>query len=184
MCPSCMVRSKLYKEFAPFDGDRFETSADLDMWLRVLEKHPICILEERLMSYRLSNIHGSYWYSYFRTEQADFFRVMDYYLSAKSNVLDVPRCALNRYEFLRSIDNILRTVNYLIKGELQDVKRLLRKSFSTTVFRGAMGNFRRPELLAYWIFGIMLLGLVYLGLGRYLGKSLHWLLYTWKRRIV
>lgn len=184
MTPSCMVRGKLYKELAPFDGDRFGTSADLDMWLRALEKHPIAILDEKLMSYRTSNIHGSYWYSYLRTEQADFFRVMDYYLSAKSSVLDIPRRALNRYEFLRSIDNILRAVNYLIKRELPDAKRLLKESFSATVFRGATGNFRRPELLAYWIFGIILLGLVHLGFGPHLGKSLHWLLYTWKRRFV
>jgi len=184
MCPSAMVRGKLYKELTPFDWDKFETSADLDVWLRILEKHPIAILDEKLMSYRISNMRGSYLTRYLRTEQADFFKVMDYHLGVKSSVLDIPRRALNEYEFRRSMDNLRCAENYLINRQLGDAKRLLKKLLSVTVFRGAMGNITEPGLLSYWIFGIMLLILVYLGLGRYLGKSLHWLLYTWKRRFV
>ncbi len=184
MCPSAMVRGKLYKELTPFDYDRFETSADLDMWLRILEKHPVAILDEKLMSYRVSNREGSYLTRYLRTEQADFFKVMDYHLGVKSSLLDIPRRALNKYEFQRSKDKLRRAENYVIKKQPQEAKKLLKESFSATVFWGAIGNIRKPGLLAYWLLDIMLLILVYLGLGRYLGKSLHWLLYTWKRRFV
>lgn len=183
ICPSAMVKSKIYKELTPFNGDRFETSADLDMWLRILEKHPIAILDEKLMNYRLSSVPGSYHFGYLRTEQEDFFRVMDYYLSVKSSVLNIPHRVLNKYEFLRSIDNIKRAVNYVIKGQPQDAKKLLKKSFSANIFWGAIGSVRKPKFLAYWIFGAISLSLVYLGLGKYLGRSFHWLLYhQWKRR--
>jgi hypothetical protein len=179
-----MVRGKLYQELAPFDSNRFGTSADLDMWLRILEKHPVAILDEKLMSYLISNIHVSYHLNYLRTEQADFFKVMDYHLGVKASVLDIPRHVLNKYEFQRSMDNLRCAENYVIKRQPQEAKKLLKESFSATVFWGVIGNIRKPGLLAYWIFDIMLLLLVYLGLGRYLGKSLHWWLYTWKRRFV
>ena len=182
MCPSCMVRGKLYKELTPFDWDRFGTSADLDMWLRILEKCPIAIIEEKLMRYRLSTTHGSYQFRFLRTGEADFFKVMDYHLSVKSGVLDIPRSALNKYEFRRSPDKIMRAINYLNKGESQEAKRLLRQSFSTMAFRSAVQSIAQPKLLSFWLCGILLLGSGHLG--RYLAKSLRWLLYSRWGRVV
>lgn len=184
ICPSAMVRSEIYKKLAPFDVERFRTSADLDMWLRILEKYPIAIFDDKMMSYRISNIHGNYQFGYLRIEQADFFRVMDWYLSVKSDALNIPQTALSKYELLRSIDNIRCAVNYLIKGQVQEAHKLLKRAFSVIVFRGAAGSIRKPKFLAYWFVGLMLLGLVHLGLGPYLRKVMHWLLYRWKRRFV
>lgn len=188
MCPSAMVRSEIYKELAPFDDEWFGTSADLDMWLRILERHPIAILDEKLMSYRISNevivkigeiyfkLKRTQWsnlYRHLRTEQADFFKVMDFYLSSKSGNLDIPQSTINKYELLRSGDNITRAVNHLIKGQSQDAKKLLKESFSIRIFWAMMGYIGKPRFLAYWIFGAMLLVLIYFGLGRYLGKRLY-----------
>ncbi|MCK4735414.1 MAG: glycosyltransferase [Methanophagales archaeon] len=184
MCPSAMVRSEVYKELAPFNDELFGTSADLDMWLRILERHPIAILDEKLMSWRVSKAQGSYRFRYLRTEQADFFKVMDFYLSVKSGDLNIPNSALNKYELQRSMDNIMRAVNHLIKGKSEDARKLLKESFSGKVFRVALNHIEKPKFLAFWVFGVMLLVLVYFRLGRYLGKGLHWLLYTWKRRFV
>jgi glycosyltransferase involved in cell wall biosynthesis len=198
MCPSAMVRSEIYKELGPFNDERFGTSADLDMWLRILERHPIAILDEKLMSWRISNnvivkIGEEYlkvkptqrsYLRYLRTEEADFFKVMDYYLSVKSGDLDIPQSALNKYELQRSVSNLRRAANYLIKDKSQDAKKLLRKSFSAKIFKTAVGCIGKPMFLAYCIFGVMLLVFVYFGLGRYLGKGLHWLLYTCERRFV
>ncbi|MBT9143193.1 MAG: putative glycosyltransferase EpsE [Dehalococcoidia bacterium] len=182
-CPSCMMRGKLYKQLAPFNYDRFRTSADLDMWLRVLEKHPIAILGEELMCYRMSDVSWSYQSRYVRTEEADFFKVMDYHLSVKSSVLNIPHTALDKYEFQRNLDKITRAVNYLIKAQPEEAKRLLKQSLSTTIFR--IGVHRvKPKLLAYWVFGVILLGSAHLGLGRYLAKSLRWLLRWRERRFV
>jgi glycosyltransferase involved in cell wall biosynthesis len=193
MCPSAMVRNEIYKELAPFNIERFGTSADLDMWLMILKRHPIAILDEKLMCYRISNkvivkigeeyfglkpTPTSNWYMHLHTEQANFFKVMDFYLSVKPlGDLDIPQSALNKYELLRSRDNITRGVNHLIKGQSQDAKKLLRKSFSSEVFRAMLGYMGKPRFLAYWILGAMLLVLVYFGLGRYLGKRLYRLRY-------
>ena len=182
ICPNCMVRGKLYKELTPFDYDRFRTHADLDMWLRILEKCPIAIIEEKLMSYRLSKGQGSYRVISLRTKEADFFKLMDYHLSVKSGVLDIPRSALNKYEFRRSLDKITRAINYLNKGEPQEAKRLLRQSLSTMAFRSAVQSIAQPKLLSFWLCGILLLGSGHLG--RYLAKSLRWLLYSRWGRVV
>jgi len=184
ICPSAMIRSKTYKELMPFDGDRFETSADLDMWLRILERQPIAILNRKLMSHRINSIQGSYLTRYLRTEQADFFRVMDYYLGDKVGNMDIPKNVLNKYEFLRSIDKIRCAVNYLIQSKSQDAKELLKKSFSVDIFWGAIGTVKKPIFLAYWIFGAILLSLIYLGLGKYFRRNLHWILYQFKRRLI
>lgn len=181
MCPSWMVRGKLYKELAPFDGERFGTSADLDMWLRILEKGPIAVLDEKLMSYRISTTHGSYQFRFFRTEEADFFKVMDYHLSLKSGVLGIPRGVLNKYEFQRSLDKIMRAINHLNKGESPEAKRLLRESVSTRAFRGGVRSISRPRTVAFWLCGILLLGSGHLR--RYLAKSLGWFMRRVDRRV-
>jgi glycosyltransferase involved in cell wall biosynthesis len=182
MCPSCIVRGKLYKELAPFDGDKFGTSADLDMWLRILEKAPIAVLDEKLMSYRISTTHGSYQFRYLRTEEADFFKVMDYHLSLKRGVLDIPRSVLNKYEFQRSLDKIIRAMNHVKKGESAEAKRLLRESVSTRAFRSATRSIGWPKAVAFWLCGILLLGSGHLR--PYLVKSLAWLMRRGERRVI
>lgn len=184
VCPSAMVKGRLYKELMPFDVERFKTSADLDMWLRILAKHPIGILEEKLMSYRFSNTQGSYQFAYLRTEQADFFRVMDYYLSAEIVPLNIPKNVLNKYEQLKNIDRIRCAKNHLLKGHLPEAKKMLIESFSANRFwwvSGANGDLGKPKVLAYWLFAIISLGLLQLGLGRYFSKSLCWLISRRKR---
>lgn len=182
MTPSCMVRSKLYKELAPFDGQRFGTSADLDMWLRILGKGPIVVLDEKLMSYRFSTTHGSYQWRFFRTEEADFFKVMDYHLSVNSSVSDIPRSFLNKYEFQRSLDKIMRAMNHLNEGESAEAKRLLRESLSTRAFRGATRSIGRPKAVVFWLCGVLLLCAGHLR--RYLAKSLRWLMCRLDRRVI
>ena len=183
VCPSAMVRSKIYKELAPFNEKRFKTSADLDMWLRILQICSIAILNEYLIEHRISNTQGSFQLRYLRTEQADFFKVMDCYLSVKIGNMNIPKNVLNKYEFLRSIDKIRCAINYLIKDRLQDAKDLLKKSFSIDIFRGAIGNIGKPKFLTCWILGLILLGLVDIGLGKYIRKSLYYLLYRRKRNL-
>jgi len=175
ICPSCMVKSKIYKKLAPFNGSKFKTSTDLDMWLRILEKYPIAILNEKLMSRRVSNLQGIYITNYLRTEQADFFKVMDYYLE-KSIVSNIPHKILNRYKALKYNDNIKRAINYLIKKQPQKAKNLLRDVFSNNIVLNAISNIKRPKFFIYWCSSIVILCLIYIGLGKYLGKGIYLLL--------
>ena len=184
MCPSCMVRGKLYEELVPFDEERSGVAGDLDMWFRILEKYPIAILDEKLMSYRVSNLRVTFHYNYLRTESADFFRVMDHYMGIKSCVLNIPRDSLNKYEFLRSTDNLRRAQNYLIKRQPQDAKKLLKESFSAGLLWSLLRNIRRPLYLADWVLGMFLLLLIYLGLGQFIGRKLSRLLHAWNGRFI
>jgi len=183
VCPSAMVRGKIYKELVPFNEKKFGTSADLDIWLRILESHPIAILDEKLMSHRISNTQGSFSFRYLRVKQADFFKVMDYYLSIKIKNMNIPKDVLNKYEFLRGIDKIRCAVNYLIQGKEKYAKKLLKKTFSFYIFLGAISSFKKTKFLIYWISGLILLVLICIGLGKYIGKSLYYLLYRWKRNL-
>jgi len=80
ICPSVMVRTQVYQqEIKCWRGELFKSSADLDLWFRILRLHPVGYLTERLMRYRISN---SQWSARVRlgAERADFFLVLDHYL--------------------------------------------------------------------------------------------------------
>ncbi|WP_455655308.1 glycosyltransferase family 2 protein [Phascolarctobacterium sp.] len=57
--PSAMVRTKIYKEeiIKHKRKESFNDAFDVDVWLRILKKHKVGFIFERLMSYRLS-IHS------------------------------------------------------------------------------------------------------------------------------
>lgn len=183
MTPSAMVRSDIYKELTPFNYEQFRSSADLDMWLRILEKHPVVILEERLLNYRISKSQGSYTLGYLHTEKSDFLKTMDHYLSVKSENLNIPGDILDSYEIKRSFDNLLRAVNHLIKGEPQDAKKLIGESLTLKVFTASMDYAEKLKFIIYCIIGMIFSILIRLGFGLYLGKGMHWLLYSGKQRI-
>jgi glycosyltransferase involved in cell wall biosynthesis len=165
MCPSAMVRNTIYKQLATFDVEKFGTSSDLDMWLRVLKTHPITILDEKLMSYRISHMQGGAKYNHLRVEEADFFKVIDFHLSDDAcTKIGTLTSNLNYYEFQRTDDKIQRAVNYILKGQKQSAKKLLKKSFPKEVFLAAMSNLKKPKLLAVLVFGLVLRSSTNLGL--------------------
>ncbi|MBN2239559.1 MAG: glycosyltransferase [Dehalococcoidales bacterium] len=175
--PSCMVKRDLYGSLLPFDTSRFGVNADFDMWLRLIRQTPIIIIEEELLSYRISNKTGSYAYRFTQTQEMGFFKVIDYHLSQNIDGLcisDKTRCL---YEFSRKIDQILRAINYLYKGQPNEAKSLLKKTVQNTPFTRFYWYLTKPKYFIFWLFGIVLLGLTYLSLGHYKGTGLHWLIY-------
>lgn len=175
ICPSAMVKSELYKELVPFDRKKFGSSADLDMWLRILERCPIAILNEKLMSYRISKKQYSHLYNYLRTDEADFFKVMDYYLTKKIGIKDISNSALNSYELQRYMDNLKRAVNYTITGQSKNAKILLKQSFSTEILRSSIIRIKKPKYFLSLLFGVMFLFLIDLKLGKYPSKAFYWI---------
>ncbi len=161
-CPSAMVRALVYKQLKIFRVDLFGTSADLDMWLRILEQGHIAILNEALLCYRISNFQGSFKYNNLRTEEADYFRVMNFYLENEI-VKDLPNAALINYELERSRDRITRSINYLLMREHIEAKRLLRKNISAKALKLVPQNTRNIKLIIYFLFGIILFLSIYLG---------------------
>lgn len=116
ICPSAMVRTQVYQqEIKRWRGEQFRASADLDLWLRILQLHPVGYLPERLMRYRIS---GSQWSAKVRlgTERADFFLVTDHYLAQESVRAKLDAADLRNYRWLERRDRLMRAVNLFVGG--------------------------------------------------------------------
>jgi len=179
--PSAMVRGEIFKKYMPFDWDHFKTAADLDLWLRISKMGQIAILNEKLIKYRRGSI-GSYQYNYLRVTEDNFFRVLDHHLSIKPKNFCIPKSAIDRYEIRRSVDYLKRAMNYLIKGEIEPSRQLLKKLLSMKLFLSILKNIKQIKLLIYWFLGVIILLLSYLGFSKFLGKILYWYLYKWRMR--
>ena len=154
------------------------------MWLRLAMEGRVAILEERLMLYRMAvkKSQSYYQYNYLRTGVEDFFKVMDSHLSSKSDGLFIPGDALEMYELRKNLDYLKRGLNHLIKGENIPAKELLGKLLSISLFILVLKHLSRPKYLVFWILGLCVLFLTYLGLGKFLGRLVHWYVYVWRRR--
>ncbi len=131
LCPSAMLRTRIYRdEIKKFRADLFGSSADLDVWLRVLERHSIAILPHRLVQYRISSNQGSHTINRLRTTRADFFRVMDKYLEVDHVSRAVNTEDLRRYAWLGRRDRMIRSINLLLEGRQTEARGLCSDVFS------------------------------------------------------
>jgi glycosyltransferase involved in cell wall biosynthesis len=129
LCPSAMIRSDLYKKLAPFRYNQFGSASDLDMWLRVAGTCPVIIINEKLINYRLSKTQGTNILNRERTQEGDFFRVMDFHTAESRTHVDLSSDTLGRYELRRMEDQVFCALNYVKKhdfsGFRQHVKNMV-----------------------------------------------------------
>lgn len=116
VCPSALVRTNIYKnEIREWNGKKFRSSADLDVWLRILKRHSIGFLGP-LIKYRISasqetefvrkNLHRS-----------DFFDVIDHYLSIEQVGSLISKSDIQSYKWLELRDKLRRYINHISIGE-------------------------------------------------------------------
>lgn len=169
--PSLMMRTDIFEKVGLFD-DRgpFGGSDDLEMWLRILEKYPIGILQEKLIKWRTDGRGKKY--NKLRTDKADFFKLMDYYLYDKKYAAAASARQLRQYEFQKDFDNTLCAMNFLIKGEIPKARKLINSSFKLPHFQALLEN---PTLLRakVTVLKIILFAGINLGFGEQLAKVLH-----------
>jgi hypothetical protein len=79
VCPSAMLPRAIWLELGGFAPDRC-FSVDLDMWLRLLQRHPVTVLPQRLVRCRLSATHTTYRFHCQRTELDESFPLLDQHL--------------------------------------------------------------------------------------------------------
>ncbi len=171
LTPTFMARTTVFEQVGPFASEgEFGTSADLEMWLRILEKYPIGILQENLIRRRVGG--GGKTYNSLRIGPADFFTVMDHYLVVKNHVAAANTKELRQYQFQKDFDNTLRAMHFLIKGEVGEAKKITGNPFSLQLFWALAenANLLRVKVVALKI--ILYIG-INLGLGKYLGKVLY-----------
>jgi len=129
VCPSVMARTDVYKnEIKEWGSHLFMSASDIDTWLRLASYHPIAVLCEPLMRYRISNAQFSDRIRS-RTERADFFLVMDHYL-ARSEVRNfMTKDDFRHYGWLERHERVSRALNLFVSGRFSEANALLNGIF-------------------------------------------------------
>lgn len=187
--PSVMLRASLLPSFGHFDERRCQSSADLEMWLRIARRYPIGVVPKPLLKYRVHERQWSARYSHMQTAKADFFVVMD-------NILNEPEVAslagpesLNRYLVEKSIDEVLCSVHLLTSNRVDEARSRLRNALGLSRLRSSI---IQPRRLLRLLVGYALLGSIRLHVGMPVGRwvhrlsrvSIHRLLRRLKRRSI
>lgn len=138
ICPSVMALTSVYQEeIKSWRGELFGGSADLDVWLRILQRHPVGILPQATMRYRISS---SQWSAKVRldTGRADFFRVIDHYMAMEEIRQLLTAEDIVNYERLERRDQVMRAANALLQDQPDQVMNLCPDIFSIDSFKAAL----------------------------------------------
>lgn len=166
ICPSFMVRTQVYqRDVRVWRGDEFGSSADLDVWLRILQLHRIGHIPERLMEYRISQTQGS---SQVRqaTSPAALFQTLDFYLRDDNIKRLLDHDDLINYQRLERRDRVMRAVNLFLGNSYNDAKLLLNDVFSKDAL---MASFQTQRGLFTFLMGSyvrLLLSIGFHGIGK------------------
>lgn len=143
VCPSAMLRTEIYQnEIHRYRSDLFGSSADLDVWFRVLLRHQIAILPEKLVQYRISTDQGSNAINRQRVGRADFFRVMDYYLADRKLGLQYTSDDMKRYGWLQRTDRVIRAMNLCIQNDFSSANGLCGDLYTWDAVEAATHSLR------------------------------------------
>lgn len=111
-CPSVVARASVYRDkIKVWNGATYNTSADLDVWLRFSEMGKVACLSAPLMKYRVADASYSYRIAKKRTTKHDIFLVLDRYKNAL-NISD--------YNFLALKDQSIRSLN-IIRNQKREI---------------------------------------------------------------
>lgn len=157
ICPSVMVRTQIYQqEIKVWRGELFKSSADLDLWLRILQYHPVGYLPERLMRYRIS---GNQFSARVRlgTERSDFFLVIDYYLAQEPVRALLDAADFNNYRWLERRDRVMRATNLFITGDTKQANELVHDVLSWDALEAAFKSKRGAFVLLVGMYAKLLI---------------------------
>jgi glycosyltransferase involved in cell wall biosynthesis len=175
-CPSFMVRRLVWDTVGPFDADRLDIGSDLDMWIRIVRRFPVGVLDERLMRYRVTGKQWSARYKRLRTEPDVHFPIMDEYLAKDGWLARLSRRDLVEYAFHRCDDDTVRAANWVIQREPAKARPLLQGGYP---WRTLLYGIRRRKLRVLLLRTLMRAGLA-LGADRSLARLLAWTEYGGK----
>jgi hypothetical protein len=104
-CPSVVVRSEIYREkICVWNGSTYNTSADLDVWLRLSEFGNVAFINEYLIKYRVAEASYSFRIAKKRTTKHDIFLVLERFRS---------HLETESYKFLLLKDQAIRSLNLI-----------------------------------------------------------------------
>jgi GT2 family glycosyltransferase len=152
ICPTFMVRRRVFAEVGPFQPDRFDIASDMEMWLRLMRQYPVGILNERLMRYRRSRSQWSQRWRRLRTESNREFDVMEAYLEKDGWRDKLQPADLTEYRFRQCDDHTTRAANFVILGDTGRARELLRDRYP---LRALLNGIRRRKLRVLLLRAVM-----------------------------
>ncbi len=167
-CPTFMARRSTIEAVGPFDAMRYDVAADLDMWIRILRRQPVCLVPEHLISYRHSKQQWSSRYNHLRVTQELYFDIMDRYLGADGWTERLEARDLTEYAFHRCDDDTRIAGNWVIRGDMDRAKAALAAPFPWRTF---LTSVRRRKLRVLLMRAILSAGLA-VGASRLLARLL------------
>lgn len=159
ICPSVMALTSVYQDDIKFwRGELFGSSADLDVWLRMLQRGPVGIIPKATMRYRISR---SQWSANVRvdTGRAAFFRVVDHYLAQADVRSLLTADDLMNYQRLERRDQVMRAINALLLDQPEQAAALCPDIFSRSALKAAWQTRRGLAVLALGLYLKMMLAL-------------------------
>jgi cellulose synthase/poly-beta-1,6-N-acetylglucosamine synthase-like glycosyltransferase len=143
-CPSFMIRRSVLAEVGPFDADRWDIAADLEMWLRLTREHRVGILDDRLFRYRVTTQQWTSRWKRQRTTPDLAIEVMQQYFEQDDWARRLPGGRLDlELASLRSDDETTRAANAVSAGDSSMARALLRGRYP---YEALLHNFRRRKL--------------------------------------
>lgn len=116
-CPSVLFRAEVLRDgIQRFRSELFDSSSDLDVWIRVAEMGGMGLINKNLISYRLSLASFSHSRASKRTADADMFLVLDHYLHDPQLTAADKHLFSRQRDFLLTRDRASTNVNRLILG--------------------------------------------------------------------
>lgn len=165
--PTLMTSLNVIKKVGKFRYDKFRSSSDLDLWLRISQIGQIGIINDRLHKYRISNSQGSFLIYNKRTEPQDYFKVIEYYLEQPAAKSIVSAKSLHFYKMHKGAELIVCSKNLLLSDRVKDAERNLKLALTRVNFSFA---FRTRKTAGKYLVGFFLLFGIYIGLGRSLSR--------------
>jgi len=168
--PTFMGRAEVFRRVGVFNTSDFDIASDLEMWLRILMAYKIAILDEPLMWYRCGATQVSSRYNRLRTCEEHFFPIVDRYLAMEDLAAVTDPTSLTEYAFHRCDDETFRAANLVIRGDTDEARELLQRSFPWRTFAAGI---RRRKLRVLLLRSLMRGGLT-IGAARPLSRLLAW----------
>lgn len=166
ICSCVMARTQVYQEeIKSWRGDLYKSSADLDVWFRILQRHSVGYLPEALLQYRISSAQFSALVRQ-RTERADFFYVTDYYLAQEEVRAILSKEDLRNIGRLERRDRVMRAVNLLNSSRSSEIRELLHDIGSRDALRAAVTTKRGFFVLVLSLYVMLLVTLGFEKVGK------------------
>ena len=168
MCPSFMVKKKIYEKVGKFNNVDFQYAFDLDLYMRIAEVARVGFIGERLVNYRVSKNQGSFKYKVEQTEPGELYVILDRYVVPEIiNKMQINPKYLRQYQCQKDTEKYRRAVNLLRLKQFDRAKALLWSSITSARIEFSLQRF---SIFRGMIYTLLVILFTYLGLGEWVSN--------------